>query len=114
MSELARKVIKTAPLTKGSCQNLEIAMDIPIKNIKIAPVFNCPNPDILNLNSKIVGTESFKNADLKKSDKTNQQNILSHWPTWLVLGAGAVTLSLMISLGGDKKDKKDQPDQYVY
>ena len=114
LSELAGQIIKTAPLTKGSCQNLELAMDAPIKNIKLAPVFNCPNPDILKLNSRIKKAESFKKANLKKSDKTKQQNILSHWPTWLVLGAGTVALSLMISLEGNKQNKKDQANEYVY
>ena len=113
LSELAGQIIKTAPLTKGSCQNLELAVELAIKNIKLAPVFKCPDPDILNLNSKITKAENFKREDLQESDKS-AQNIFSHWPTWLVLGTGVVTLSLMISLGGDKKEKKDQTDNYVY
>ena len=51
------------------------------------------------------------NNHLKENTKFSKK-MKEHWPTWAVIGAGVITLSLVISLGGKKKDS--QTDDFVY
>ena len=105
LSELAGQTIKTPSLTRGSCQKLELLTKN--QNIKLAPVSNCPDLNVLNLNTETEASLAFNPADLEES-KTK-----AHWPSWLILGAGILVLSLAILLGRGEEDS-GQTDGYVY
>ena len=109
LSELVRLTIKTQSLTRGSCRNQEILMSAPIKNIKLAPISHCPKLDILNASPQIGQELTVSSSLLEESQKetSSSQNLLSHWPSWLVIGAGVIALSLAISLGGEDSNKTE-------
>ena len=110
--ELAGQKIKTASLTEGPCQKLELSESVKAKNIRPAPVSNCPKLNPFSLKTKEINLMAFdpKNLEEEKTKKS-QQKKFKNWPAWAVAGAGIIALSLVLSLGG-KKDKKQ--DDYIY
>ncbi|MCZ0932990.1 MAG: hypothetical protein OXJ52_07550 [Oligoflexia bacterium] len=110
LSELAGQTIKTASLTRGPCQKLELLT--PNKNVKLAPVSSCPDLNVLSLKTKAENALTFNPADLEESETKTAQKTSSHWPSWLVLGAGVIALTLAILLGGSEDNS--QTDDYVY
>ena len=113
LSKLARQIIETASLTTGTCQKLKLL--IQKKNIKLAPVSNCPN---LNpLSSKMENNLAFSPIYSEKESKSNTEKTETtarQWPSWLIVGVSVVALSLIISLGGNKDKSQNDQDDFVY
>lgn len=101
LSELTTQKIKTKSLTKGPCANPQIQKEQP-SNVHILPFSKCPPPATLRFEKK---SSQIKETAVAKEEKT------SAVPPWLILGAGVVILSLVISLS--QKDE-DKTGDYVY
>ena len=108
LSKLAGQKIQTQSLTKGACHKLEVVTDIQHKNIKLTPVSSCPDFNIL----KTTDTLAVNPNDLEPKTTPSQKKLSAHWPSWLILGASVVALSLAISLGENKN--KNKSEDYVY
>ena len=104
LSELAGQTIKTSSLTAGSCQKLELL--IQHKNIKLAPVSNCPDLNVLSLKTETINNLAFNPDSLEEKTKASQKTS-SHWPAWLAIGASVLVLSLVISLRGNEDNSQD-------
>ena len=105
LSELLRQTIKTASLTKGTCKKVALAEHIQTENIEIVPILNCPSLTPFKIKDELM------NYQLEKKTKNSKQ-IKDNWPTWAVIGVGAIILSLAISLGGSKDEKAEE--DFVY
>ena len=101
LSELITQTIKTQSLTKGSCENLQIRNEEQI-NLQILPFSDCPPSVILRFKKNQASIQ--ESVQIKKAK-------FSNIPPWLIVGAGVVTLSIIISLNQNKKNKKGD---YVY
>lgn len=107
LSELITQKIKTNSLTKGFCNNLQIREEYrKQKNTKILAFSKCPKPPVvLRLDKK---------NELKTTvPEPVEETWLSDLPTWLIVGAGVISLSLLIALS-QTKDNKNSGGNYVY
>lgn len=102
LSEMLFKKINTDRLSYGSCENLKLIDSLDTQTFKLFQAPNCPKPNILNLEQQNIKMTHDPN---KKSFEIIPSNI----PSWLIIGAGVVALSLAISLSGD--DGKEEPKE---
>ena len=108
LSELARLNIKTTSLTKGPCQKLELL--IKAENIKFAPVSNCPKLNPFVLKTKTVNNLALNSDNLILQTETKKFQPPKNWQTWLLVGAGVISIFLVVSLSDNNTDRID----YVY
>ena len=109
LSELLERTIKTKSLTKGSCKKIELTKDLQLSDLKTAPISNCPRLNPLEIETQ--DKFAFNSNDLEKESK-NPKKITENWPTWAVIGASVIVLSLALSLDSSKDDNKN--DDFVY
>ena len=129
LSKLILKPIQTEKLSSGFCKKIELIPELKKqKRLQLFSVPKCKASEDL-----VLGIEAFKQetAEKEKQDLSQKLNLRSeelkeigqmeeenqdkkekwsHLPTWILVGAGIITLSLLVSLGGNKESE----DDYVY
>ena len=129
LSELLTQKIKTKSLTKGPCEKLQISPHWQEGNREILPFSNCPKTAVLSFeNNKVHPVKnnrsepfaqsgdsfSFNTESLipeEKASSLKKQSLLSDIPPWLILGAGVIVISILISL--DQDEKKPKTGDYI-
>ena len=124
LSQLVLKPIQAGRLTSGFCEKMELIPEL--KKRKGFQLFSKPacktSKDIVLGIEPIESLENEKGfqQDLELSQKLNKdleetpdkKNKWSHLPAWILVGAGVLALSLIVSLSGDKKSESEEDHVY--
>ena len=129
LSKLVLKPVQTEKLTSGFCEKIELIPELKKqKRFQLFSVPKCkaseklllgketlkqdPTEQEMKQNLELSHPFHFGQEDLKPSEEEpDTEGKWSHLPTWLLVGAGIVALSLLVSLGGNKKESEED---FVY
>ena len=127
LSELILKSIQTKKLTSGFCEKITLIPELKKqKRLHLFSNSKCKTSEDLilgiepqELNEKNLKQDlelsqklNLRSGDVSKTEEENPDQKWSHLPAWLLVGAGIIILSLLLSLGGGNNKKPDE--EYIY
>ena len=101
-------------MTLGFCESLKLIPTLEKqRRFNLFPVSKCPKADPLVWNSAQTINEGLFDFEEKEAEESEKKP--SHLSSWILLGVGVLTLSLILSLRTTKKEEiKQQTEDYIY
>jgi len=117
LSQLVLNPIQTERLSTGFCENIKLLPELEEAQVQLfsKPHSKCRVSEagfLEEFNRKDLKEDSafkqrIKTQILKKDSSQEEKEKESRLPTWLMVGAGIVTLSVLISLGANKESEEE-------
>ena len=126
LSELGLKSIQTEKLTSDLCEKATLIPELEKqKRFYLFSNSKCKTSKdlILGIEPKELNEKNLKqdlelsqrlnlrSGEVSQTKEENPDQQWSHLPAWLLVGAGIITLSLLVSLGGNNKKPEEE---YIY